>query len=114
MSFTLSDTSLSLRFVTADDGPLLQVMYASTRDKELKLICDWSEEQKDTFITQQFYAQHNYYKQRYKDADFYIIEKSGEAIGRLYIDLSAHRADILIVDITLMPYNRNNGTAQAF
>ena len=38
------------------------------------------------FLAQQFDAQHRHYQRHYPDAEWLVIERGGEAIGRLYIE----------------------------
>jgi ribosomal protein S18 acetylase RimI-like enzyme len=56
-------------------------------------------------------AQHTDYRRDYADADWLVIEREGEAVGRLYLDrrAQAHR----IIDIALMPHVRNRGFGRA-
>ncbi|MEO0825205.1 MAG: GNAT family N-acetyltransferase [Cyanobacteria bacterium J06635_1] len=101
---------LTFRPITEDDHPFLFQVYASTREEELAIV-PWSEEQKQAFLQFQFMAQHTFYQDQFKSADFWVIEQAGTDIGRLYID---RRPDeIHIIDIALMPTycDRGLGTA---
>ena len=55
----------------------------------------------------QFDAQHRYYQEQFPTADFQIIERCGESIGRVY----THRRDdeIRLIDIALLPDHRGGG-----
>lgn len=97
---------LTLRSITTDDLPFLYQIYAGTRLEELAQT-DWTAEQKAAFLQQQFTAQHDYYQANYTTARFQIIERQGQAIGRLYVDLWADQ--IRIMDIALLPYQRGHG-----
>lgn len=112
MNFTLTDNSLSLRRVNDNDIPLLFTIYSSTREQEMQMLANWTHAQKHTFVSGQFNAQHTYYTQQYCNADFFIIYKSGQPIGRLYLDENRKKS-IRIIDITLLPVNRNKGTGTA-
>ena len=55
----------------------------------------------------QFNAQHSYYHDQFKQADFDIIEQDMLAIGRLYVD--RREDEIRIIDIALLPEYRGKG-----
>ncbi|HQU84920.1 MAG TPA: GNAT family N-acetyltransferase [Pyrinomonadaceae bacterium] len=81
-------------------------LYASTRQEEMSLV-PWSDEQKNAFLTQQFQAQHNYYKSKYPTADFSILSVDGVQVGRLYtVEIDGV---FKILDITVAPEKRNQG-----
>lgn len=94
---------ISLREIQESDLPVLCKIYGSTRTEELEKGTDWTEEQKQFFIEQQFFAQHEYYQKNYIGAKFYIIEKENVTIGRLYIDFFFEKKGFRIIDITLLP-----------
>lgn len=72
---------------------------------------DWDDAQKQSFLTMQFTAQHQYYQENYKEAAFQVIIIDELPAGRLYI---AHWPDqIRIVDIALLPEFRNAGIGTA-
>jgi GNAT superfamily N-acetyltransferase len=101
---------LSFRPITDADLPFLERLYGSTRVDELALT-DWSDAQKAAFIAMQFSAQHAHYQKHYVGSDFFVIERGGEAIGRLY--LARWRAEHRIVDIALLPAHRGGGLGTA-
>ena len=86
---------------------LLLRVYRSTREEELAMIADWSDEQKDAFVRQQFTAQHAWYQEHYVGAEFQVILVDGAPAGRLYV----HRREkeIRIMDIALLPEFRGRG-----
>jgi GNAT superfamily N-acetyltransferase len=88
------------------DLPFLKRVYRSTREDELQLT-GWDEAFKETFIDQQFTAQHQYYREAYHDASFQVILLDGKEAGRLYVWESDRQ--IRIVDIALLPEFRNQG-----
>jgi len=102
--------AVGFRTATDADIPFLRALYASTREDEMRLL-DWVPDQKDAFLAQQFGAQHRYYHEQFPDADFLIIERDGEAIGRVYL----HRRtdELRLVDIALIPAARNEGLGKA-
>jgi GNAT superfamily N-acetyltransferase len=98
---------IHLRPIRPEDEPFLQRVYASSREEELKQV-DWDEQQKDHFLRMQFEAQHSHYTEHFPDADFQLVLKGDEAIGRLYVD---RRSDeIRIIDIALLPGFQGEGT----
>lgn len=98
--------AIQLRPITETDEAFLSDLYASTRTEELAPV-PWTEEQKRAFLEMQFRAQAIHYRTHYSSAQFLIIEKEGQPIGRLYVD---HRPDdIRIVDIALLPRHRGSG-----
>ena len=99
-------TTVSYKPINDLDRDFLYLVYASTRADELK-ITDWDEGQKGAFLDMQFSAQHQYYQEHYKDADFLIILKDNQEAGRLYI--ARWPEEIRIVDLALLPEFRNSG-----
>ncbi|HYM59686.1 MAG TPA: GNAT family N-acetyltransferase [Thermoanaerobaculia bacterium] len=100
------DDAISLRTEVAEDHEFLAELYAGTREEELRPV-PWSDEEKKAFLRSQFEAQTLHYKEHYHAAEFWIIEKGGEAIGRLY--LHHQRTDTRIVDIALVAQHRGSG-----
>jgi GNAT superfamily N-acetyltransferase len=90
--------------VREDDREFLFRVYASTREEELALT-DWSAEQKEAFLRQQFTAQDAYYRENYPGAEWSVVLRHGEPAGRLYV----HRrpAEIRLMEIALLPAHRN-------
>jgi ribosomal protein S18 acetylase RimI-like enzyme len=87
----------------------LLLIYAGTRAHEMQMV-DWPVEQKAAFVTQQFNAQHTYYRhQVYPDADYYLVQRAGATLGRLYIERRLIPDTIRIIDIALLPEYRNQG-----
>jgi len=101
---------IRVRRMADEDMPFLAGLYRSTREDELALT-GWEEAQKKTFIDMQFRAQHVHYQKHYPDALWLIIEKAGNAVGRLYLERwsKEHR----IIDIALLPEARGRGLGEA-
>lgn len=97
---------LSLRPIKPADEEFLARVYASSRADELA-VTGWSEEQKAAFCRKQFNAQSVYYAENYPGASFQVIDRDGEAVGRLYV--ARWEKEIRIVDITLLPEFRGSG-----
>jgi ribosomal protein S18 acetylase RimI-like enzyme len=87
--------------ISRSDEPFLLELYASTRAAEMALAPFWSAEQKLLFLQSQFAAQDRYYRERYPNASFHLIELDGRRAGRLYL---AELADeIRIIDLAFLP-----------
>ena len=106
----MSAAGVTFRSITAADTEFLYRVYASTRTEELAVV-DWPEAQKDAFLRAQFEAQHLAYQGTYRDADFLVILRGDQAIGRLY--LARGEREIRVVDIALLPECRNTGLGTA-
>lgn len=102
----LIEQVITLRPITPLDQPFLALLYATTRAPELALM-PWSAAQKAAFLQMQFTAQNAYYRQRYPQAAFAAILRSGEPVGRLYVD--RRPGEIHLIDIALLPAQRNQG-----
>jgi len=101
---------LTLRPITPEDEAFLFEVYAGTRREELAQV-PWDEAQKQAFLTFQFNAQHQHYRDTFAAADFHVILDEGVPVGRLYVD---RRADeIRILDIALLPEHRGRGMGSA-
>ena len=99
-------SALHLRPATPADGALLFAVYAASRAPELALV-PWDDAQKETFLRQQFQAQHQYYRAEFEQADFLVVEDGGTPVGRLYVE---RRPDeIRILDLALLPAHRGRG-----
>ena len=99
-------SNITLRPVGPDDYDFLLEVYGSTRAEELALV-PWTNEQQKAFIRSQFAAQQDYYAQKYPAASHDIIVSDNRQVGRLYVARLDH--EIRIVDITLLPGERNAG-----
>jgi len=91
------------------DEQFLFALYSSTRLDELAFV-PWNEEQKHSFLQNQFHAQHTHYFTKYPDASYQIIKLQENPIGRLYVvELDD---EIRVLDLTILPELRgqNFGT----
>lgn len=98
--------AVTLRPVVAADEPLLLEIYASTRAEEMAIV-PWTMEQQEQFVRMQFAAQQEHYKKLQPDANHNIILSNGRPVGRLYV--ARTKQNIEIMDITLLPQDRNSG-----
>ena len=104
---TSNDKSrVTLRPVAASDEPLLLEIYASTRAEEMAMV-PWTTEQQDAFVRMQFASQQEHYKKLQPDANHDLILLNGRPVGRLYVARTDERIEIM--DITLLPQDRNSG-----
>jgi len=99
-------TNISLRPVGPEDDDFLLAVYASTRADEMALV-PWSDQQREAFIRSQLSAQLDHYSKKYPAANHDVILSNGRQVGRLYVARLDH--EIRIVDITLLPADRNVG-----
>ena len=99
-------SSITLRAVGPDDYAFLLEVYASTRADEMALV-PWNAEQRQAFVSMQFAGQQEHYQNTFPAASHQIILKSDRPVGRLYV--ARLEQEIRIVDITLMPPERNAG-----
>ena len=99
-------STIALRPVGPDDNDFLMEVYGSTRAEELAL-APWTDEQRGAFIHHQFTAQQEHYAQHYPSANHDIIVSNGRQVGRLYV--ARLDREIRIIDITLLPGERNAG-----
>ena len=104
------DSLTTLRPVTAEDGPFLFRLYASTRTEELAVV-PWDEAQKEAFLRMQFQAQSKFYGESFPGAAFLVVLRDGEPAGRLYVD--RRDDEIRLLDVALLPEHRGAGLGTA-
>ena len=106
MNKSRKSNNLKFRPITGDDRAFLRRLYASTREEELARV-PWNDGDKAAFVDQQFEAQHKFYQEQFGDAEFNVIVKKKQDIGRLYL----HRRmdEFRIIDIALLPEYRGKG-----
>ena len=101
---------VTYRNLEESDLPFAGALYASTRTEELAPT-GWTEEVKSAFLEQQHQAQHRHYQAHYPGAEWLIVEKDGNAVGRIY--LQEGESDIRLIDIALLPAYRRAGIGGA-
>jgi GNAT superfamily N-acetyltransferase len=99
-------SNITLRPVGADDYDFLVEVYGSTRADEMALV-PWTTEQQQAFVRSQFAAQQDHYANKYPAASHDIIVSENRRVGRLYV--ARLDQEIRIIDITLLPAERNAG-----
>jgi len=100
------DPHITLRPATPADRPFLERVYAESRADELSAT-GWPDDEKDAFCRSQFAAQDSHYRTYYPDCEYLVVERDGEAVGRLYRELRTD--EIRIVDIALLSAARGHG-----
>ena len=107
-----SAARFGIAYRTAGDGdlPFLAQVYFATRREEVAQT-GWPAEQQDEFLRHQHEAQHAHYMNAYAKAEFLVIERFGDPIGRLYLHEGAE--EMRIVDIALLPEARAGGIGEA-
>jgi GNAT superfamily N-acetyltransferase len=103
---TPATSSITFRPVGPDDDAFLLELYASTRADEMRMV-PWTAEQQHAFVKTQFTAQQEHYQMKYPMANHEIILSSERPVGHVYVARLAE--EIRIVDITVMPRERNRG-----
>jgi ribosomal protein S18 acetylase RimI-like enzyme len=101
------DEQVTLRPVTAADDDFIFNCYASTRAQELAQV-PWSPEQKETFVRMQYTAQKQHYAAEAPHANHDIIYVDSTPVGRIF--LNRGEGALHILDITVLPQHRNQGT----
>ena len=99
-------STVTLRPVGPDDHEFLLGVYATTRAAEMALV-PWTDEQREAFVRWQFDSQQEHYAKHYPDGKHDIIISDGRQVGRLFVARLDH--EIRIVDITVLPAERNAG-----
>jgi len=105
-----ADLDVACRPMTDADLAFVAAVYASTRLDELART-GWPPEQMHAFLAHQHHAQHEYYRAHYPGAEWLIVEREGQPIGRLY--LVEWERELRIIDISLMPSARGGGIGGA-
>ncbi len=101
---------LEFRQITDGDLPFLCTLYGTTRAAEMAMV-DWTDEQKQQFITMQFNAQHDHYQNYFPEAEYLIMYSGETPVGRLYID--RRDSEIRLIDIALLPEHQSRGLGGA-
>lgn len=90
---------IRLRMTRGSDSALERSLHDSSRS-DLQLI-DGDREFVQSIIDFQYQAKNAGHGESYPNAQYYMIEKAGDVIGRLVIDFGHN--EVRIVDITLLP-----------
>ena len=91
---------IQLRPVEEKDAAFIEAVYRTTREAELHLT-NWSEHQKNAFISMQSAAQLADYKTKCPGARFQVIIYNKKDAGRFFTCETEN--DIRLLDITILP-----------
>ena len=98
------------RPIQEQDEEFLYGLYASTRVEELAHT-QWNDAQKAEFLRMQFQAQHRHYLSHFAGAEFLIVLRDDQPIGRLYVE--RRPGEVRLIDIALLPDWRSRGLGGA-
>ena len=98
--------NLSFRPVEPGDRDFLLLLFAGAREKELENL-NWVGAQRQAFLEMQFKAQQAHYQNHFPQREHQIILLNNRPIGM--IDISRSVEEIRVLDIILLPENRNSG-----
>ena len=97
---------IKLRPVEEKDTAFIEAVYRTTREVELNFT-NWSEHQKNAFISMQSTAQLAEYKTKFPGARFQVIIYNKKNAGRFFT--GENETEIRLLDITLLPQFRGKG-----
>ena len=97
---------IQLRSVEEKDTAFIEAVYRTTREVELNFT-NWSEHQKNAFISMQSTAQLADYKTKFPGASFQVIIYNKKNAGRFYT--WENEIEIRLLDITLLYQFRGKG-----
>lgn len=95
-----------LRPVEPGDEAFLRELFISVREGELAPL-PWTDEQKRSFLDQQFTARQRHYRSQFPGAEDCVVLVDGVPAGRL--DLVRRPGEILVIDLALLPAFRGAG-----
>jgi len=100
---------IQLRPVEEKDTAFIEAVYRTTREAELNLT-NWSEHQKNAFISMQAAAQHAEYKAKFPNVKFQVIIYNKKSAGRFYT--AENENEIRLMEMTILPEFRGKGIAK--
>jgi ribosomal protein S18 acetylase RimI-like enzyme len=101
-----TSAAAGLRAAGPEDQEFLLALFASTRSEELAGL-RWDPQQAETFLKMQFNAQLHSYKAAFPRAENKIILLAERPVGRILVERAPE--EFLLVDIALLPEQRNKG-----
>lgn len=102
----LGEAGISFRPAGEADDAFLRRLYRLTRWEEFAPT-GWPDEVKIGFLDQQFDFQQRHYRMAFPDAEYCVVLRHAEPIGRLTLDRSRPR--LHLVEISLLPEWRGRG-----
>jgi ribosomal protein S18 acetylase RimI-like enzyme len=107
---SLTAAGFSLRPVVEGDVPFLRRLFRTLRWDELAPTL-WPDEAKVAFLDQQYDFQQRHYTHGFAEAEFYLVERNAEPIGRFYVDRQTR--NWYLIEISLLPDWRGQGLGSA-
>jgi ribosomal protein S18 acetylase RimI-like enzyme len=101
---------VSLRPARDEDEALLYRVFASTREAELAPL-GLDEGQKTTLLRMQYTAQHQHYRAAFPGAEYLVVLRAGQPVGRYYLYRGPD--EFRVLDIALLPEHRRAGIGGA-
>lgn len=101
------EQSISLRPATEDDQEFLLALYKSSRGDDLRDL-GWEEERIAEFLEMQYEAYQNFLASDHPDIQDQVVLSFGEPVGHLSVEQRPE--EIRLVDVSLMPEQRQHGT----
>ena len=80
----LAGHAVTLRPQTADDIGFVETVYVTHRTEEMLMLDHWTDEQRTSFLKDQFRLQWKHYETHYQGSEFLVIEVDGQPVGRFY------------------------------
>jgi ribosomal protein S18 acetylase RimI-like enzyme len=102
----LQQQGFAWREAEQPDLAFLRTLYETLRADELASI-EWPEATRRAFLDSQFAFQHHHFTTHFERAEFLVLERHGDPVGRLYLQREPPRW--LIVDIGLLPAWQGRG-----
>lgn len=102
--------ALHLRPVEAADYAFLRALYRDVRSQELSAT-GWPPEAISAFCDSQFDLQDRHYRAHYPHAHFYVVEKAGVSVGRIYV--SDGPQTLGLMEVSLLSALRGQGLGTA-
>ena len=103
----MAEESITLRPATEDDRQFLLALYKSSRGDDLRDL-GWEEERIAEFLEMQYQAYQNFLANDHPDIQDQVVLSFGEPVGHLAIERRPE--EIRLVDVSLMPEQRQHGT----
>lgn len=115
LDVAVAATGVVLRRARRRDLPFLREVHAASRAAELAAV-PWPAAMLAAFLDDQFALQHRAWVGGYPAAEYLIVQRRGEPIGRCYVDFepdATRGGDALLIDIALVPAERDQGIGSA-
>lgn len=102
--------ALQLRTVVNTDYAFLRALYRDVRSQELSAT-GWPPEAIGAFCDSQFDLQDRHYRTHYPHAHFYVVEKAGVSVGRIYVSNGPQTLGLMEVSVLSALRGQGLGTA---